>query len=157
VVAPFAEACLARGPNISAGGGGLHLGTAQCPLSKFVRAKQLDLFGPNGAGKSTTLKLIAGTISPFSGNVRIRGRVAPLIEVGQGIHFELTGRENIFLNGAILGMSRSEIRRKFDDIVSFAGLESFLDTPVKRYSSGMKARLAMGVALHVDPDLFVSR
>jgi lipopolysaccharide transport system ATP-binding protein len=121
-----------------------------------IRAGEaVGFVGPNGAGKSTTLKLIAGTISPFSGNVRIRGRVAPLIEVGQGIHFELTGRENIFLNGAILGMSRSEIRRKFDDIVSFAGLESFLDTPVKRYSSGMKARLAMGVALHVDPDLLL--
>ena len=117
--------------------------------------ESIGFVGPNGAGKSTTLKLIAGTISPYSGQVRIRGRVAPLIEVGQGINFELTGRENIFLNGAILGMSGAEIRRKFDDIVSFSGLESFLDTPVKRYSSGMKARLAMSVALHVDPDLLL--
>lgn len=125
-------------------------------VSLEIRAgESVGFVGPNGAGKSTTLKLVAGTIFPFSGKVRVRGRIAPLIEVGQGINYELTGRENIFLNGAILGMSGREIRRKFDDIVAFSGLESFLDTPVKRYSSGMKARLAMGVALHVDPDLLL--
>jgi lipopolysaccharide transport system ATP-binding protein len=117
--------------------------------------ESVAFIGPNGAGKSTSLKLIAGTIAPFSGSVRVRGRIAPLIEVGQGINFELTGRENIFLNAAILGMSRSEIRNSFDDIVSFSGLQRFLDTPVKRYSSGMKARLAMSVALHVDPDIML--
>lgn len=121
-----------------------------------IRAgESVGFVGPNGAGKSTTLKLVAGTIFPHSGKVRVRGRIAPLIEVGQGINYELTGRENIFLNGAILGMSGHEIRRKFDDIVAFSGLESFLDTPVKRYSSGMKARLAMSVALHVNPDLLL--
>lgn len=115
----------------------------------------VGIIGPNGAGKSTVLKLLSRILRPDSGAVRVHGRLAGLIEVGAGFHGDLTGRENIFLNGAILGMSRREIRRKFDDIVAFAGLESFLDMPVKRYSSGMYARLGFSVASHVDADVLL--
>ena len=111
--------------------------------------------GRNGAGKSTLLKILSRITEPTSGRVVLRGRVASLLEVGTGFHPELTGRENIFLNGAILGMSRQEIRRNFDSIVSFAEVERFLDTPVKRYSSGMYVRLAFAVAAHLEPDVLV--
>ena len=115
----------------------------------------LGVIGRNGAGKSTLLKILSRITEPTRGRVTLRGRVASLLEVGTGFHPELTGRENIFLNGAILGMTRSEIKRKFDEIVDFAGVDKFLDTPVKRYSSGMYVRLAFSVAAHLDPEILV--
>jgi lipopolysaccharide transport system ATP-binding protein len=115
----------------------------------------VGIIGRNGAGKSTLLKILSRITEPTTGRVRIRGRVASLLEVGTGFHPELTGRENVFLNGAILGMTREEIKRKFDEIVAFAEIEQFLDTPVKRYSSGMYVRLAFSVAAHLDPEILV--
>jgi len=119
------------------------------------RGEAFGIIGRNGAGKSTALKLLSGIMNPTRGRLTVRGRLSALIEVGAGFHPDLTGRENIFLNGAILGMSRSEIARKFDEIVAFSGLEAFLDTPVKRYSSGMFARLGFSVAAHLEPDVLV--
>jgi lipopolysaccharide transport system ATP-binding protein len=116
---------------------------------------RVGIIGRNGAGKSTLLKVLSQITEPSSGSIRIKGRVASLLEVGTGFHPELTGRENIFLNGAILGMSRAEIKRKFDEIVAFAETEKFLDTPVKRYSSGMYVRLAFAVAAHLEPEILV--
>ncbi|HNQ23669.1 MAG TPA: ABC transporter ATP-binding protein [Phycisphaerae bacterium] len=115
----------------------------------------LGIIGPNGAGKSTVLRLLAGILRADEGEVRTHGRLSALIEVGAGFHGDLTGRENIFLNGAILGMRRAEIRGKLDAVVAFAGLERFLDTPVKRYSSGMYARLGFSIAAHVDPEVLL--
>ncbi len=115
----------------------------------------IGIVGRNGAGKSTLLKILSRITEPSAGSVSIRGRVASLLEVGTGFHPELTGRENIFLNGAILGMSRREIIRKFDQIVDFSEVEKFLDTPVKRYSSGMYVRLAFAVAAHLEPEILV--
>jgi lipopolysaccharide transport system ATP-binding protein len=115
----------------------------------------VGIIGRNGAGKSTLLKVLSRITEPSEGRVTLRGRVASLLEVGTGFHPELTGRENIFLNGAILGMSRAEIIRKFDEIVAFAEVERFLDTPVKRYSSGMYVRLAFAVAAHLEPEILV--
>src|SRR5437899_2449578 len=115
----------------------------------------VGIIGRNGSGKSTLLKILSRITEPTEGRVSIRGRVASLLEVGTGFHPELTGRENIFLNGAILGMTRAEIRRKFDEIVAFAEIEKFLDTPVKRYSSGMYVRLAFAVAAHLEPEILV--
>ncbi|MBN8855475.1 MAG: hypothetical protein BGO55_27680 [Sphingobacteriales bacterium 50-39] len=116
---------------------------------------RVGIIGRNGAGKSTLLKVLSRITEPSSGRIAISGRVASLLEVGTGFHPELTGRENIFLNGAILGMSRAEIRKKFDEIVSFAEIEKFLDTPVKRYSSGMYVRLAFAVAAHLEPEILI--
>ena len=113
------------------------------------------IIGRNGAGKSTLLKILSRITEPSAGRVTIRGRVASLLEVGTGFHPELTGRENIYLNGAILGMTQAELKRKFDEIVDFSGVEQFLDTPVKRYSSGMYVRLAFAVAAHLDPEILV--
>lgn len=115
----------------------------------------LGIIGANGAGKSTLLKILSRITFPAEGEVRLRGRASSLLEVGTGFHPELTGRENIYLNGAILGMGRAEINSKFDDIVEFSGVERFLDTPVKRYSSGMQVRLAFAVAAHLEPDILI--
>lgn len=115
----------------------------------------LGIIGRNGAGKSTLLKILSRTTSPTTGSVKIKGRVASLLEVGTGFHPELSGRENIYLNGAILGMTKKEIARKFDEIIDFAGVERYIDTPVKRYSSGMYVRLAFAVAAHLEPEILI--
>jgi lipopolysaccharide transport system ATP-binding protein len=115
----------------------------------------VGVIGRNGAGKSTLLKVLSQITEPTRGEIHLRGRVASLLEVGTGFHPELNGRENIFLNGAILGMTRAEIRKKFDEIVAFAGVEKFLETPVKRYSSGMYVRLAFAVAAHLEPEILI--
>jgi len=115
----------------------------------------IGIIGRNGAGKSTLLKILSRITEPTEGRIRIKGRVASLLEVGTGFHPELTGRENIYLNGSILGMSRAEVKAKFDEIVAFAEVERFLDTPVKRYSSGMYVRLAFAVAAHLDPEILI--
>ena len=115
----------------------------------------LGIIGKNGAGKSTLLKILSQVTSPTTGQVKIKGRIASLLEVGTGFHPELTGRENVYLNGAILGMTKSEINSKFDEIVDFSGIEKYIDTPVKRYSSGMYVRLAFAVAAHLEPEILV--
>src|SRR4029079_4863377 len=112
------------------------------------------MIGRNGAGKSTLLKLLSRITEPTTGRIELNGRIASLLEVGTGFHPELTGRENIYLNGAILGMARQEINRKFDEIVAFAEVEKFIDTPVKHYSSGMYLRLAFAVAAHLKPQIW---
>ena len=119
------------------------------------KGEVLGIIGRNGAGKSTLLKILSQVTAPTAGQIRIRGRIASLLEVGTGFHPELTGRENIFLNGAILGMNKAEIRRKMDEIIAFSGIEEFIDTPVKRYSSGMNVRLAFAVAAHLEPEILV--
>lgn len=115
----------------------------------------LGIIGKNGAGKSTLLKILSKVTSPTTGTIKARGRIASLLEVGTGFHQEMTGRENIFMNGAIMGMTKAEIRRKFDEIVDFAGVERYIDTPVKRYSSGMTVRLGFSVAAHLEPEILV--
>ena len=115
----------------------------------------LGIIGKNGAGKSTLLKILARITEPTSGNAEINGRIASLLEVGTGFHQELTGRENVYLNGTILGMTKIEIQKKFDEIVDFSGIEKFIDTPVKRYSSGMRVRLAFAVAAHLEPEILL--
>jgi lipopolysaccharide transport system ATP-binding protein len=119
------------------------------------RGEVMGIIGRNGAGKSTLLKIISRISEPTKGRIGIKGRVASLLEVGTGFHPDLTGRENVYLNGAILGMSRTEIKRQFDEIIEFAGVQKFLDTPVKRYSSGMFVRLAFAVAAHLDPEILI--
>lgn len=119
------------------------------------KGEVLGIIGRNGAGKSTLLKLLSKVTRPTTGSIMMKGRVASLLEVGTGFHPELTGRENVFLNGAILGMTKSEIKRKFDEIVDFAGVERYIDTPVKRYSSGMYVRLAFAVAAHLEPEILI--
>lgn len=115
----------------------------------------VGIIGRNGAGKSTLLKILSRVTSPTTGTIRVKGRVASLLEVGTGFHPELTGKENVFLNGAILGMRKSEIKRKFDEIIDFAGVERYIDTPVKRYSSGMYVRLAFAVAAHLESEILI--
>jgi lipopolysaccharide transport system ATP-binding protein len=122
---------------------------------ELKKGETLGIIGHNGAGKSTMLKHLRGIMEPTRGKIEVNGRLSALIEVGAGFHPDLTGRENVYLNGVILGMSRAEVKRKFDEIVEFAGLEEFIDTPVKRYSSGMFARLGFSVAAHLEPDILV--
>ncbi|MFQ3598947.1 MAG: ABC transporter ATP-binding protein [Chloroherpetonaceae bacterium] len=122
---------------------------------EIKKGDAVGIIGKNGAGKSTLLKILSRITEPTSGKITINGRVASLLEVGTGFHQELTGRENIFMNGAILGMKQSEIKRKFDEIVAFSGIEKFIDTPVKHYSSGMYVRLAFAVAAHLDPEILI--
>jgi len=119
------------------------------------QGEALGIIGRNGAGKSTLLKILSRVTAPTSGVVKVKGRIGSLLEVGTGFHPELTGRENVYLNGAILGMKKDEVTRKFDEIVDFSGVEKFLDTPVKRYSSGMYVRLAFAVAAHLDPEILI--
>ena len=119
------------------------------------RGEVLGIIGRNGAGKSTLLKILSQVTMPTSGQIKVKGRIASLLEVGTGFHPELTGRENVFLNGAILGMTKAEIRKKFDEIVAFSEIEEFIDTPVKRYSSGMYVRLAFAVAAHLEPEILI--
>ena len=115
----------------------------------------LGIIGKNGAGKSTLLKILSRVTSPSSGKIKTRGRIASLLEVGTGFHTEMTGRENIFMNGSIMGMNKAEIYRKFDEIVDFAEVERYIDTPVKRYSSGMIVRLGFAIAAHLEPEILV--
>ncbi len=122
---------------------------------EVARGEVIGIIGKNGSGKSTLLKILSGITPPTEGEIVMRGRAASLLEIGTGFHPELTGRENIFLNGAILGMTKKEIARKFDEIVAFSGVEKFLDTPVKHYSSGMYVRLAFSVAAHMEPDILI--
>ena len=122
---------------------------------KVEEGEVVGIIGRNGAGKSTLLKILSKITYPTSGSVRTRGRVAPCLEVGTGFHEELTGRENVFLNGSILGMRKSEVAAKLEQIVSFAGVERFIDTPIKRYSSGMRLRLGFAVAAHLEPDILI--
>ncbi len=119
------------------------------------QGESVGIIGRNGAGKSTLLKLLSKVTTPTKGSIKVKGRIASLLEVGTGFHPELTGRENIFLNGAILGMTKKEIKRKFDEIVAFAGVERYIDTPVKRYSSGMYVRLAFAVAAHLESEILI--
>jgi len=119
------------------------------------QSEVLGIIGKNGAGKSTLLKIISRVTGPTVGEIKVKGRIASLLEVGTGFHPDLTGRENVFLNGAILGMSKQEIRNKFDEIVTFSGVERYIDTPVKRYSSGMYVRLAFAVAAHLEPEILI--
>jgi len=136
--------------------GGNHLVWALKEINFDVKEGQvLGIIGKNGAGKSTLLKLLSKVTYPTLGEIKIKGRIAALLEVGTGFHPELTGRENIFLNGAILGMRKAEIRAKFDEIVEFSGVEKYIDTPVKRYSSGMRVRLAFAVAAHLEPEILI--
>lgn len=122
---------------------------------EIPEGKAVGIIGHNGAGKSTLLKILARITQPTHGQARVRGRMASLLEVGTGFHPDLTGRDNVLFNGAILGMSRREIERRFDEIVDFSGVEAYIDTPIKHYSSGMKVRLAFAVAAHLDPDILV--
>ena len=122
---------------------------------EVAQGERVGILGRNGAGKSTLLKILSQITRPTEGAVRMRGKVSSLLEVGTGFHPELTGRENVFLNGAIMGMKRREIQTKFDEIAEFAGVETFIDTPVKRYSSGMYVRLAFSVAAHLDCDILI--
>ncbi len=140
---------------ISRGGGREDFWALRNISFNVEQGETLGIIGANGAGKSTLLKIISQITTPTEGEIKLRGRVASLLEVGTGFHPELTGRENVFLSGAILGMTKKEIIKKFDEIVEFSGVEKFLDTPVKRFSSGMYVRLAFAVAAHMDPDILL--
>lgn len=119
------------------------------------QGESIGLYGPNGAGKSTLLKLVANVIAPTDGNISVKGRIAPLIELGAGFHPDLNGIENIYMNGAIIGMTIGEIKSKMDQIVEYSGLSDFISTPVKKYSSGMNLRLGFSIAIHSDADIFL--
>jgi ABC-type polysaccharide/polyol phosphate transport system ATPase subunit len=122
---------------------------------EIEKGESVGIIGINGSGKSTILKLIAGVLVPTKGNIKINGKISPLIELGAGFHPELTGRENIYLNGTILGLTKKEVEDKFDEIVKFSGIEDFIDTPVKHYSSGMYMRLGFSIAINVEPDILL--
>ena len=122
---------------------------------KVEQGDVLGIIGKNGAGKSTLLKILSRVTSPTTGDIKIKGRIASLLEVGTGFHPEMTGRENIFMNGSIMGMTKAEIKSKFDEIVDFAGVAKYVDTPVKRYSSGMMVRLGFAIAAHLEPEILV--
>jgi len=141
--------------NSLAQAGGDYVWALQNINLEVKKGEILGIIGKNGAGKSTLLKLLSRVTGPTTGSIKVNGRIASLLEVGTGFHPELTGKENIFLNGAILGMTKNDIRRKLDEIVEFAGVAKYLDTPVKRYSSGMYVRLAFAVAAHLEPDILV--
>ncbi len=136
-------------------GGSEYIWALQDINFEVKQGEVLGIIGRNGAGKSTLLKILSRTTAPTTGNVKLKGRIASLLEVGTGFHPELTGRENVFLNGTIMGMTKNEIKRKFDEIVDFSGVEKYIDTPVKRYSSGMYVRLAFGVAAHLEPEILI--
>jgi lipopolysaccharide transport system ATP-binding protein len=146
---------LARGRPIVAGDTTEEFWALKDVSFEVRRGDVIGIIGRNGAGKSTLLKILSRITEPSEGRVCITGRVASLLEVGTGFHPELTGRENIYLNGAILGMTRAEVKTKFDEIVAFANIQNFLDTPVKRYSSGMYVRLAFAVAAHLEPEILL--
>ena len=130
--------------------------TALNDISFEIKAGEcVGIIGPNGSGKSTILKLIAGVMSPSSGNIHVHGKISPLIELGAGMHPELSGRENIYLNGAILGLKRKEIDKNLQSIIDFSEISEFIDQPVKHYSSGMYMRLAFSIAVHVDPEILI--
>ncbi len=139
----------------SAKSGGQYIWALKDISFKVKEGELLAIIGKNGAGKSTLLKILSRVTTPSTGSVKIKGKVASLLEVGTGFHQELTGRENIFLNGSILGLTKKEIKSRFDEIVEFSGIGRYIDTPVKRYSSGMYVRLAFGIAAHLDPDILI--
>jgi len=122
---------------------------------EIKQGEVVGIIGKNGAGKSTILKILSRVVGPTVGTIKVKGRIASLLEVGTGFHPDLTGRENIYLNGSILGMSKTDIRNNFDAIIDFSGIERYIDTPVKRYSSGMYVRLAFAVAAHLDPEILI--
>jgi len=156
VTAPFRRAAkLLRGQATGAAGLDETIWALKEISCEVKRGEVVGIIGPNGAGKSTLLKILSRITEPTAGFVEIHGRVGSLLEVGTGFHQELTGRENIYLNGAILGMRRTEIDNKFDEIVSFAEVERFMDTPVKHYSSGMRLRLGFSVAAHLEPEILL--
>ncbi|NDQ56869.1 MAG: ABC transporter ATP-binding protein, partial [Acidipila sp.] len=137
------------------GNGNSHVWAVRDVSFEVREGETIGVIGRNGAGKSTLLKILARITQPSEGRARIRGRVGSLLEVGTGFHPELTGRENVFLSGAILGMKKAEIVKKFDEIAAFSGVETFLDTPLKHYSSGMQMRLAFAVAAHLEPEVLL--
>ncbi|MCH7542924.1 MAG: ABC transporter ATP-binding protein, partial [Proteobacteria bacterium] len=141
------------GPAAKAGSAGDHIWALKDVTFDVRQGERVGIIGVNGAGKSTLLKILSRITTPTAGRALVRGRVSSLLEVGTGFHPELTGRENVYLNGTLLGMSRAEINGRFDEIVDFAGVEKFMDLPVKRYSSGMQLRLAFSVAAHLEPEI----
>jgi lipopolysaccharide transport system ATP-binding protein len=155
VVSGWARGIGTRAMPDRARGGSERFWALQDVSFSIKQGEVVGIIGRNGSGKSTLLKIVSQITAPTTGEVRLNGRTGTLLEVGTGFHPELTGRENVFLNGTILGMERDEIRRKFNEIVAFSGIESFIDTPVKRYSSGMQMRLAFAVAAHLDPEILV--